>query len=104
MKNVEPASKSKDCLAREVTSAEVVSASDLARSFNEVSRRVVFGGERIEIRRDGKAIAALVPLSDLRALETLEDRLDALDALDALADYEVNGGISLEDWKAKAGL
>ena len=104
MKNLKPVSGSTDCLAQEATMSNFVSTSDLGENFDEVSRRVETGGERIEIRRDGKTIAALVPLSDLNALEALEDRLDELDALDALADYRVNGGASFERVMAELGL
>ena len=104
MKNLKPVSGPTDCLAQEATVSNVVSASDIGENFDEVSRRVEAEGERIEIRRDGKAIAALVPLSDLNALKALEDRLDELDALDALADYRANGGASFERVMSELGL
>ena len=92
------------CFVHETATSNAVSANDLGESFDEVSRRVETGGERIEIRKNGRAIAALVPLSDLKALEALEDRLDALDALDALADYRANGGTSFEKVMSELGL
>ena len=108
MKNPEPVAGPTDCLAQEVTASNVVSTSDIGEHFDARgrlrSRRVETGGERVEIRRDGKTIAALVPLSDLNALETLEDRLDELDALEALADYRANGGVSFEQVMAEIGL
>ena len=104
MKNPEPVAGPTDRLAQEVTASNVVSASDIGEHFDALSRRVEIGGERIEIRRDGKTIAVLVPLSDLNALETLENRLDELDALEALADYRANGGVSFEQVMAEIGL
>ena len=79
MKNPKPVSGPMDCFVHEAVTSSVVSLGDLGETFDEVSRRVETGGERIEIRKNGRAIAALVPLSDLKALEALEDRLDALD-------------------------
>ena len=104
MKNPEPVAGPTDCLAREVTASNVVSTSDIGEHFDALSRRVEIESERIEIRRDGKTIAVLVPLSDLNALETLENRLDELDALEALADYRANGGVSFEQVMAEIGL
>ena len=104
MKNPEPVAGPTDRLAQDVTASNVVSASDVGEHFDALSRRVEIGSERIEIRRDGKTIAVLVPLSDLNALETLEDRLDELDALEALADYRANGGVSFEQVMAEIGL
>ena len=104
MKNPKPVSEPMDCLAQEAAMSNAVSSSDLGENFDEVSRRVEARGERIEIRKNGRAIAALVPVSDLKALEALEDRLDALDALDALADYRANGGASFEKVMSELGL
>ena len=89
---------------RQVTASNVVSTSDIGEHFDALSQRVEIGSERIEIQRDGKTIAVLVPLSDLNALETLEDRLDELDALEAIADYRANGGVSFEQVMAEIGL
>ena len=104
MKNLQPAPEPGDGRWHEGTPPNMVSASDLGERFDEVSRRVEDGDERIEIRRDGKTIAVLVPLSDLKALEALEDRLDELDAREALADYRANGGTSFEKVMAELGL
>ena len=52
MKNLKPVSGSTDCLAQEATTSNFVSTSDLGENFDEVSRRVETGGERIEIRRE----------------------------------------------------
>lgn len=54
----------------------------------EVSGRVEFGGERIELQKHGRTVAVLVSPSDAAALEALEERLDLLDALDALAEVK----------------
>ena len=43
-------------------------------------------GERVVLRRGKKAVAAVVPIKDLRLLEEIEDRRDAELARKALAD------------------
>ena len=80
-----------------------VSIANAEEDLATLSARVHWSGERIAIQEHGKTIAVMVPASDVEALEALEDDLDARDALEALADYEANGGVSFEDWKANAG-
>ena len=77
---------------------------EMREKFAEVTRRVLFAGERIAIQKHGKTVAALVPPADLEVLRMLEDRLDLLDALEALAEYRANGGISLGELKADLSL
>ena len=83
---------------------DTMTVSQVRENLAEVTGRVQFAGERIEMQKHGKTVAVLVPPSDLEVLEALEDRLDLLDALDALADYRKNGGVSLDDLKADLGL
>lgn len=66
--------------------------------------KTVRGGERVLLRRHGKAVAAIVPLEDLALLRVLEDRFDRKAAREALTDYEANGGVPWEDIKAELGL
>ena len=75
---------------------EVFSLTEAREQLAELADRVRSAGDRIVLQGQGKAVAALVPPSDLRALEALEDRLDGLDALAALADYRANGGVEFE--------
>jgi prevent-host-death family protein len=49
--------------------------------------------ERIRVTRDGKVVAAVIPIEDLELLEELEDRLDLLEALDAIEEAHEKGGI-----------
>ena len=48
--------------------------------------RVQRGGERVLLERNGKPVAALVSVEDLRLLEELEDRLDAEEIERVLSD------------------
>jgi prevent-host-death family protein len=49
-------------------------------------RRAAEAKERVVVRRRGRAVAAVVPIEDLRFLERLEDRIDLAEARRALAD------------------
>jgi prevent-host-death family protein len=73
----------------------------------ETVRRVSHGGERIVLNRNGKGVAALVPIEDLKFLEfieELEDAADAKAAKKALADIK-SGKTKLIPWeKVKADL
>ena len=52
-----------------------VTVSQLRADMATAVNRVAFGKERIIVQRQGKQLAALVPIEDLEALEALEDRL-----------------------------
>lgn len=47
---------------------------------------LIAAGERIVVRREGRAVAALVSVEDLEMLEKLEDKLDAEEAERLLND------------------
>jgi hypothetical protein len=64
--------------------------------FADAINRAAFGNERIVLRRRGRAIAAVVPIDDLRLLEDLDDRGDLLDARAALAEANKKGARSLD--------
>lgn len=63
-------------------------ASEARKSFSEALNRVAFGNERITLARNGKDVAALIPLHDLQLLEELEDRMDVEAAKRALAESQ----------------
>lgn len=69
---------------------------DLAKLIGKVQYRK----ERMIITRHDKPVAALVPVDDAALLEELEDRLDLVEALEAIKDYDLNGGISLDQLPA----
>jgi prevent-host-death family protein len=48
-----------------------LSISEARETLAEVINRVAYQGERVVLRRHGKAVAALVSAEDLRRLETL---------------------------------
>jgi antitoxin (DNA-binding transcriptional repressor) of toxin-antitoxin stability system len=64
--------------------------------FADAINRAAFGNERVVLRRRGRAIAAVVPIDDLRLLEGLDDQGDLVDARAALAEANKKGAKSLE--------
>lgn len=80
---------------------------DQARNeFGTVVNRVAFGKERIVLERRGKALAALIPMEDLRLLERLieaeEDRID-LERVRA-AEAESEPSIPLDEFMKERGI
>jgi prevent-host-death family protein len=71
-------------------------------AFGETLNRVAYGKERVVIDRHGRAVAAMVPIEDLRFLEELEDRLDVEAAKKALAESDER--IPYEDLRKALGL
>ncbi len=67
-------------------------------------KRVQETGERIALEQDGREVAALVSIEDLRFLEELEERQD-LDAYRAaLAEAEREGTVPLEKILEEYGI
>jgi hypothetical protein len=64
--------------------------------FADAINRAAFGNERVLLRRRGRAVAAVVPIEDLRLLEALEDRIDLVDARAALAQANKEGAEPLD--------
>ncbi|NOY86298.1 MAG: type II toxin-antitoxin system Phd/YefM family antitoxin [Deltaproteobacteria bacterium] len=73
-------------------------------SLSDTLNRVLYGKERIVIRRHGKDVAALVSMEDLRLLDEIEDMMDLEDARAALAEAEEKGTIPWEKVKEDLGL
>jgi len=72
--------------------------------FADAINRAAFGNERVRLRRRGRAVAAVVPIDDLRLLEALEDRIDLLDARAALAQANKSGAKPLDVILKELGL
>jgi prevent-host-death family protein len=71
-------------------------SSKAREGFADTINRVLFGKERVVLRRRGKEVAAVVSMEDLRLLEDLEDRIDLADAHAALAETKKKGAKSLD--------
>jgi PHD/YefM family antitoxin component YafN of YafNO toxin-antitoxin module len=68
--------------------------SEMGNSIPEAIERMVKEGKRILLHQDGKDVAALVTVDDLKFLEELgkeEDRMDLRDARAALAEMVEKG-------------
>lgn len=53
-----------------------VSMTKARQDFTNIANRVMFGQERVCIKKNNKAAFALVPVEDLEILEALEDQID----------------------------
>jgi prevent-host-death family protein len=77
----------------------------LARNeFSTILNRAAFGKERVILARRGKAIAAVVPVEDVKLLRALEDRADLADAIAAEREALEKGTTSLADLKRDLAL
>jgi prevent-host-death family protein len=65
---------------------KTLEASQLRRGISDAINSVAYTGERISIRRHGKAVAVLVPVEDAAMLEAMEDRFDLIAAKKALKE------------------
>ena len=72
--------------------------------FADAINRAAFGNERVLLRRRGRAVAAVVPIEDLRLLEAVEDRIDLVDARAALAQANKKGAEPLDLILKELGL
>ncbi|MBI5445984.1 MAG: type II toxin-antitoxin system Phd/YefM family antitoxin [Deltaproteobacteria bacterium] len=72
-------------------------------NFSEVVARAAYGKERIYITKNGKNLAALIPVEDMKLLEELEDRLDAAEADRILDKTKSTDLVPLEDYLRKRG-
>jgi antitoxin (DNA-binding transcriptional repressor) of toxin-antitoxin stability system len=72
--------------------------------FADAINRAAFGNERVLLRRRGRAVAAVIPIDDLRLLEALEDRVDLIDARTALAQANKKGAQSFDAILKDLGL
>ena len=78
-----------------------LAATALRSHVADALNRVAYQGERIELERHGKVVAALVSIEDLELLEALENRVDLAAARRALKEP---GQRSWNKIKAALGL
>jgi prevent-host-death family protein len=62
-----------------------IAISSARKDLAEIVDRVKYLHERVTLSKNGKKIAALVPIEDLETLESLQDRQDIIDAERRLA-------------------
>jgi prevent-host-death family protein len=65
-------------------------------------------GSPVVLSQDGKEVAAIISIEDLRLLERLreeeEDRIDSSEASEILAEVKEQGTVTWESLKASIGL
>lgn len=76
----------------------VLSMTAARHNFSIIANQVIFGGQRIYIKKNGKPAFAMVSIEDVKALEALENRIDLKDALKSLKEP---GSIPLKNLKKK---
>jgi prevent-host-death family protein len=75
--------------------------------ISDAIERVSTESERLIIVREGKGVAAIVPLDDLESLEELDEILDQADMPEleaARKEAEEKGTLPLSEFMAKLGL
>jgi len=88
-------------------SEDMIPAETAAARFDELLDRAAHEKARVVLTRDGKPVAAIVPMEDYDALEAIEDAYDAKLAREAIAAWEAAGrppGIPHEDVLAEYGI
>jgi prevent-host-death family protein len=81
-----------------------ISTVEAREQFSEIVNRAAYGKERVILTRRGKALAAIVPIEDVKLIEELEDRLDLEEARAALAEAREKGSVPLDKVIADLGL
>lgn len=61
-----------------------ISVTAIRQHLSDFLSRVMFGGERVVIERNGKPACALVSMEDVQLLEAMEDRFDLEAAKEAI--------------------
>jgi len=86
---------------------EAITAESAGDAFGAVIDHAADDKARVLLTRDGKAVAAIVPIEDYDALEAIEDAHDAKLAGEAIAAWEAAGrprGIPLADVARELGI
>ncbi len=78
--------------------------SEARSELTEIVNHVAFGHDRYILTRNGKELAAIVPIRDLKALEELEDKLDLETAKFVDKDIKQHGKVKWKDAKKELGL
>jgi prevent-host-death family protein len=74
-----------------------IGAREARLNFADVLNQTAFGKNRIILTKNGKDVAALVPIEDLQAIEEMEDRIDNAEASRIMRNPK------LRDWETVKG-
>jgi prevent-host-death family protein len=80
-----------------------IAVAEARRNFSDAVNRVIYGKERVILKRRGKGVAAIIPMEDLAAIEALEDQMDLEQAREILANVR-DKLISWKKAKKQLGL
>lgn len=72
--------------------------------LTEIVNHVEFGHDRYILTRNGKELAAIVSIEDLKMLEEIEDKLDIETARRVDEDIKKHGTVKWKDAKRELGL
>ena len=78
--------------------------SEARSELTEIVNHVAFGNDRYILTRNGKELAAIVSIEDLKTLEKMEDKSDIEMARRIDKDIKKNGTIKWKDAKKELGL
>ena len=81
------------------THSDAVSLVDLRNSLGDIINRVSFAHERTTVTKNGKNVAAIIPLEDLELLEHLETQADRATLEEARREDD-GARISLDRFRA----
>jgi len=76
------------------------------RTLSDVVSHVAFGGERVVLSRNGRDLAAIVPMDLYRRMEQEEDRLDVAEMHRAAREAAARGEkpVPYEEARKRLGL
>jgi len=78
--------------------------SEARSELTEIVNYVAFGQDRYILTRNGKELAAIISIEDLKMLEELEDKIDVAVAKLADEDIKKHGTVKWSDAKKDLGL
>ena len=81
-----------------------ISATDARKDFARIVDAAYARSERVVLTRNGRPVAAVIPIEDLEALEDYEERLDAQAVKEAIDEQGDEKPRSWKDVKAELGL
>ena len=85
-----------------------VSAKAAREKFSELIGRIAYGKERVVLTRNGRQMAAMIPIEEYRLLEQIleqiEDERDVAEAREALKEVERGETVPWEQVEKELGL
>lgn len=78
--------------------------SEARSELTEIVNHVAFGNDRYVLTRNGKELAAIVSIEDLKILEEMEDKRDLETARRIDKDIKKHGTVKWKDAKKELGL